>query len=190
MSYKGKDGQGVHYTMTARVDKKEKLSVVEDNLLQIFSRYLKHRSYVGNVNIVLSMLKEGFSGKYIELDFSEKLPLWPKHKAQSAHFSEKQHTLHCAIFRPGDTIFPLLFLDFSNISNNNKTSHLRYRSWYSFVVFHLKCIPSPKNMFIFFITNFFTGQGTIKLLFVCKLFFKLIYFGKIIQTLGKLLIYS
>ena len=42
-SYKGKDGQGVHYTMTARVDKKEKLSVVENNLLQIFSRYLKHR---------------------------------------------------------------------------------------------------------------------------------------------------
>ena len=61
--------------MTAKVDKKEKLPVVEDNLLQIFSRYLKHRSYVDNVNIVLSMLKEGFSGKYIELDFSKKLPL-------------------------------------------------------------------------------------------------------------------
>ena len=74
-SYKGKDGQGVHYTMTARVDKKEKISVVEDNLLQIFSHYLKHRSHVDNVNIVLPMLKEGFSGKYIEMDFSEKLPL-------------------------------------------------------------------------------------------------------------------
>ena len=104
-SYKGKDGQDVHYTRTARVDKKEKLSVVVDNLLQISSCYLKHRSYVGNVNIVLPMLKEGFSGKCIELDFLENLDLRPKHKAQSVQFSRKQHTLHCAIFRPGDTIF-------------------------------------------------------------------------------------
>ena len=104
-SYKGKDGQDVHYTRTSRVDKKEKLSVVVDNLLQISSRYLKHRSYVNNVNVVLPMLKEGFSGNYIGLDFSESLALRPKHEAQSAHFSGKQHTLHCAIFRQGDTIF-------------------------------------------------------------------------------------
>ena len=104
-SYKGKDGQDVHYTRTARVDKKEKLSVVVDNLLQTSSPYLKYRSYVDNVHIVLPMLKEGFSGKYIELDFSENLALRPKHEAQSAHFSGKQHTLYCAIFRPGDTIF-------------------------------------------------------------------------------------
>ena len=51
------------------------------------------------------MLKEGFSGKYIELDFLENLALRPKNKAQSAHFSGKQHTLHCAIFRSADTIF-------------------------------------------------------------------------------------
>ena len=101
----GKNGQDVNYTRTARVDKKESLSVVVDTLLQISSRYLKHRSYVDNVNIVLPMLKEGFSGKYIELDFSENLALPPKHEAQSAHFSGKQHTLHCAIFCPGDTIF-------------------------------------------------------------------------------------
>ena len=104
-SYKGKDGQDVHYTRTARVDKKEKLSVAVDNLLQISSRYLKHRSYVENVNIVFPMLKEGFSGKYIALDFSENLALRPKHEAQSAHFFGKQHKLHCAIFRPGDAIF-------------------------------------------------------------------------------------
>ena len=98
-SYKGKGGQDVHYTRTARVDKKEKLSVVVDNLLQISSSYLKHRSYVDNVNIVLPMLK-GFSGKNIELDFSENLALRPKHETQSAHVSGKQHTLHCAIFLP------------------------------------------------------------------------------------------
>ena len=42
------------------------------------------------------MLKDGFNGKYIELDFSENLAL---------HFSGKQHALYCAIFRPGDTNF-------------------------------------------------------------------------------------
>ena len=59
-SYKGKDGQEVHYTRTAREDNKKKLSVVVDNLLQMSSRYLKHRSYVDNVNIVLPMLTEFF----------------------------------------------------------------------------------------------------------------------------------
>ena len=51
------------------------------------------------------MLNDGFNEKYTELDFSKNLALWLKHKVQSAHFSRKQHSLHCAIFRPGDTNF-------------------------------------------------------------------------------------
>ena len=100
-SYKGKDSNDVQYTRTARVDKKDKVT----KLLQNTARYLKHRSYVDNVSRVLPMLKDGFNGKYIELYFSEYLALQPKHEAQSAHFSGRHNTLHCAIFRPGDTNF-------------------------------------------------------------------------------------
>ena len=48
--------------------------------------YLKHRTYIDNV-----------SDKYIELDVSQNLALWPKDKVQSACLSGKQFTLHFAI---------------------------------------------------------------------------------------------
>ena len=38
----------------------------------------------------------------IELDFSQNLSLRPKDEVQSAHFSERQFTLHCAIVEPAD----------------------------------------------------------------------------------------
>ena len=117
-SYKGKDGNDVQYTRTARVDQKDKVSVLVTKILQNTARYLKHRSYVDNVSRVLPMLKDGFNGKYIELDFSENLALRPKHEAQSAHFSGKQHALHCAIFRPGDTNFHY------HLSDDTKHDHI------------------------------------------------------------------
>ena len=58
-----------------------------------------------NVNHVLPILKERFRGKYIALDFSENLALLPEHEVQSAHFSGKQHSLHCAVFRPSNINF-------------------------------------------------------------------------------------
>ena len=103
--YKGKDGNDVKYTRTAKVDKKEKVFELVNSLLKNTPRYLKHRSYVDNVNYVLPILKKKFSGKYIELDFSENLALRPKHEVQPAHFSGKQYSLRCAIFRPSNTNF-------------------------------------------------------------------------------------
>ena len=38
----------------------------------------------------------------IELNFSENNAMKPKLKIQNAHFSCKQHTLHCAIVKPGE----------------------------------------------------------------------------------------
>ena len=64
-SYKGKDEQEVYYTRTARADNKKKLSVVVDNLLQMSSHYLKHRSYVAVLILFYQCL----------LDFSENLAL-------------------------------------------------------------------------------------------------------------------
>ena len=74
-SFKGKDGQDVHYIRTARVDKKGKLSVVVDNLLQNSSRYLKHRSYVDMLILFYQCLMK---------DFQENIYNWIF-----------QRTLHC-----------------------------------------------------------------------------------------------
>ena len=103
--YKGKDGNDIQYTRTERVDKKEKVSELVNSLQKNANRYLKHRSYVDNVNHVLPIFKERFSGKYIELDFSENPALRPKHEVQSAHFSGKLHYMYCEIFRPSNTNF-------------------------------------------------------------------------------------
>ena len=52
-----------------------------------------------------------FHGKFFNyydfLDFS----LRPKHEVQSAHFSGKQHSLYCAIFRPSNTNFHSYLID-------------------------------------------------------------------------------
>ena len=51
--------------------------------------YLRHQSHVNNKAVVLPMIRESFSGKYIELDLSKNYALNPKHKVQDANFSEK-----------------------------------------------------------------------------------------------------
>ena len=57
------------------------------------------------MNHVLPILKERFRGTYIELDFSENLPLRPKYEVQSDHFSGNYQSLHCAISRLSITNF-------------------------------------------------------------------------------------
>ena len=55
-----------------------------------------------NKAAVLPMIRESFSGKYIELDFSENLALKPKHEVQDTHFPGKLYSLHCSIVEPGE----------------------------------------------------------------------------------------
>ena len=71
-----------------------------EKLRGLSEKYLKHRTYVDNCTSVFPLLKESYSGKFIELDFSQNLSLRPKDEVQSAHFSGKQFTLHCAIVEP------------------------------------------------------------------------------------------
>ena len=49
------------------------------------------------------LMKDSFTGKFNELEFSENLSLRPKYEVQLAHFSGKQYTLHWAIAEPFDT---------------------------------------------------------------------------------------
>ena len=81
--YKGIDGNDVQHTRTARVVKKEKVSELVNSLLKSAPLYLKHRS----CEPCEPILKERFSGKYIELDFSENLTLRPKHELRSQPIS-------------------------------------------------------------------------------------------------------
>ena len=67
------------------------------------AKCLKHRTYVDNCADVLPLMKDSYTGKFIELDFSQNLSLKPKYEVQSAHFSGKQYTLHCATVEPFDT---------------------------------------------------------------------------------------
>ena len=45
-SVKKEKNDDIKYTRTARVDKKDKVSIINDRLLQNSARYLKHRSYI------------------------------------------------------------------------------------------------------------------------------------------------
>ena len=45
-------------------------------------------------------MKKNYSGEFIELNLFQNLSLRAKDEVQSAHFSRKQFTLHCAIVEP------------------------------------------------------------------------------------------
>ena len=90
----------MEYTRTARVDLCEPVCQLVEKLHGLSEKYLKHRTYVDNCTSVFPLLKESYSGKFIELDFYQNLSLRPKDEVQSAHFSGKQFTLHCAIVEP------------------------------------------------------------------------------------------
>ena len=74
------------------------MSLVKDGS----KKYKKNRSHVDNCSNVFPQMKDTYSGKYIELDFSQNLAIRLALEVQSAHFSNKQYTLHCAIAKPFD----------------------------------------------------------------------------------------
>ena len=101
-SYTGKEGKPVAYKRTARIDDTEPVRHLVSLIKDVSKKYKKHRNYVENCSNVSPLMKDAYSGKYIELDFSQNLAIRPKLKVQSAHFSNKQYILHCAIAKPFD----------------------------------------------------------------------------------------
>lgn len=92
-SYIGKDRKFTDYTRTARVDFSDPAHVLVKHLQDTSQKYLKHCTYVNNCSSVFTLMKASYTGKFIELDFSQNLSLRPIDKVQSAHFSGKQFTL-------------------------------------------------------------------------------------------------
>ena len=69
---------------------------------------------MNNIAVVLPMIRESFSGKYIELDLSKNLALNRKHKVQDANFSEKQYSVHNSIAEPGENKYVYCLSDDAN----------------------------------------------------------------------------
>ena len=99
-SYIGKEGKPVEYSRTARVGECNPVQYLANLIKDGSDKYLKHRTYVNNCSTVFPLMKDLYTGKFIELYFSQNLSLRPKFEVQSAHFSGKQYTLHCAIAEP------------------------------------------------------------------------------------------
>ena len=102
-SYIGKEGKRIEYTRTTRTYHSEPVNKIVAKLSEAGDKYLKHRTYVDNCNVVFPLMKETYTGKFVRLDFSQNISLRPKDEVQSAHVSGRQFTLHCAIIDPSDT---------------------------------------------------------------------------------------
>ena len=96
-----KNGIEKSYERVARIDKKMEVKEVAKTLIEQGGSYLRHRSHVANIKNTLPLIRESFHGKCIETDFSENIAKKPKFEVQEAHFSGKQHSLHCSILEPG-----------------------------------------------------------------------------------------
>ena len=96
-SYIGKEGKRIEYARTTRTNHSEPVNKIETKLYEAGDKYLKHRIYVDNCDGVFPLIKETYSAKFVELDFSQNISLRPKDEVQSAHFSGRQFTLHGAI---------------------------------------------------------------------------------------------
>ena len=70
-----KNGKETEYKRTARVEKNEKVSDIVQKFKVSGDSYLRHRSHVTNIDTVLSIPREIFTGVYIELDISENLSI-------------------------------------------------------------------------------------------------------------------
>ena len=84
-SYIGNAGKPIEYTRTAHVDDVKPVMHLVSLIKDGSKKYKKHRSYVDNCSSVYPMMKDAYSGKFIELDFSQILALRPQLEVPSAH---------------------------------------------------------------------------------------------------------
>ena len=92
-----KEGVTKTYTKTTSVDKNKSVCDIYADLVARGVRYLYHRSIAENIKAVLPKIFESFTGKYIEIHFSQNIALKTKDEVQNAHFSGKQQSLYCSI---------------------------------------------------------------------------------------------
>ena len=92
----GKNGERVECTRTARVDITEAVHMLIAKLLGLSKKNLKYRTCVDNCTSVFPLLKESYTGKFIELNFSQNLSLRPKMR-YSQRISPEGNLPHIAL---------------------------------------------------------------------------------------------
>ena len=68
-----KDGKEKSYTRTMRVDKNNQVCEIYSEFISSGDHYLYDRSIIDNIKTVPPKLRNNFTGKYIEMDFSQNI---------------------------------------------------------------------------------------------------------------------
>ena len=89
-------------------EKKKRLKAVETNatltfianfISNILAKIVHHRDQLKHYRNTITIFKESFDALFVDIDFSENLPLPVKFKPQSLHWSHEQVTVHSGIPR-------------------------------------------------------------------------------------------
>ena len=102
-------GKPVEYTRCARTELKALLNDMQRLLIEGGIGYLQHCFFVSLDKAFWLRFKSECLCPIIHIDYSENIQLTPKNEVQSAHYSGRQHTLHCSVLfnnnEPGDHEF-------------------------------------------------------------------------------------
>ena len=72
-SYIENEGKHIEYTRTTCTDHNESDNKIVAKLSEAGDKYLKHRTYVENCNNVFPLMKETYTGKFVERDFYQNI---------------------------------------------------------------------------------------------------------------------
>ena len=111
------------FMTVTRVDKKDTLFGIVDQLQLLAQKYLVHRFMVSNDTYWKNFIQNS-PFDVVWLDYSQNINLTEKFQVQSADYSEKQQTLHNTVL----------------YSPNNKTTKYIYHRWYEpWLCFYFLC---------------------------------------------------
>lgn len=97
-----REGKKYEYERTAHVNTSATLNELFQKLHESTESYLVHRYNVAVDKVFWKEFSEVCQMNIFHIDYSENIKLKPKYEAQSAHFSGRQHTLHCCVHQKGD----------------------------------------------------------------------------------------
>ena len=87
-------GKEVSYDRTARVDKTDSVQNIISQLQSVAMHYLIHCFFIINNFIYWQRFLSETEHYTLWLDYSQNINFTEKKQVQSAHFSQRQHTLH------------------------------------------------------------------------------------------------
>ena len=92
-----KKGQLCEYKCCARTEEKATLEGMQVKLISMAENYLSHHFGVSSDKVFWPIFRKECPYTILHVDYSENIKLTPKNEVQHAHFSRRQHTLHCSV---------------------------------------------------------------------------------------------